>query len=202
PALGLDRDRLLPGQPVVVDVLADAADAVAAHRSLGAVGVEHDHPEVGLLRGGDQDEAVGADAGVAVADRDRQRRGIGDLLLEGVDVDVVVAGAVHLGEFHGPTWYLCRSLTSTRRHGYGTAVTLTVGIDEVGYGPKLGPLVVAAASASRPLPAGVVIGDSKKVFSQQKGIETLEPAVLGFLRAATFADLLAKLSAPMPCSPW
>ena len=81
-------------------------------------------------------------------------------------------------------------------------MTLTVGIDEVGYGPKLGPLVVAAASASRPLPAGVRIGDSKKVFSQQKGIETLEPAVLGFLRASTFADLLDKLSAPMPASPW
>jgi len=81
-------------------------------------------------------------------------------------------------------------------------VTLTIGIDEVGYGPKLGPLVVAAASSSRPLPAGVRIGDSKKVFSQQKGIETLEPAVLGFLRASTFADLLAKLSASMPVAPW
>jgi ribonuclease HII len=81
-------------------------------------------------------------------------------------------------------------------------VTLTVGIDEVGYGPKLGPLVVAAASASRPLPAGVRIGDSKKVFSQQKGIETLEPAVLGFLRAATFRELLQILSSPMPASPW
>jgi ribonuclease HII len=81
-------------------------------------------------------------------------------------------------------------------------VTLTVGIDEVGYGPSLGPLVVAAASASRPLPAGVRIGDSKKVFSQQKGIETLEPAVLGFLRAATFSELLKILSAPMPPSPW
>lgn len=81
-------------------------------------------------------------------------------------------------------------------------MALTVGIDEVGYGPSLGPLVVAAASASGPLPIGVRIGDSKKVFSQQKGIETLEPAVLGFLRASTFADLLGKLSAAVPESPW
>jgi ribonuclease HII len=81
-------------------------------------------------------------------------------------------------------------------------VTLTVGIDEVGYGPSLGPLVVAAASASRPLPAGIRIADSKKVFSQAKGIGTLEPAVLGFLRATTFSDLLEKLSSRVPESPW
>jgi ribonuclease HII len=79
---------------------------------------------------------------------------------------------------------------------------LTVGIDEVGYGPSLGPLVVAAACSAGRLPLGVSIGDSKKVFSQAKGIETLEPAVLGFLRATTFADLLGKLSAEMPAAPW
>ena len=75
-------------------------------------------------------------------------------------------------------------------------------MDEVGYGPHLGPLVVAGACAGGPLPLGVSIGDSKKVFSQQKGIGTLEPAVLGFLRASTFADLLCKLSAEMPDAPW
>ncbi|MBI3857197.1 MAG: hypothetical protein HY293_16040, partial [Planctomycetes bacterium] len=68
--------------------------------------------------------------------------------------------------------------------------------------PSLGPLVVAAAASDSPLPAGVAIGDSKKVFSQSKGVGTLEPAVLGFLRAPTFADLLRKLSATLPESPW
>src|SRR5438874_8832808 len=102
----------------------------------------------------------------------------------------------------GRPWYLRAELTSTRRGGYGTAVTLTVGIDEVGYSPSLGPLVVAGACSSRPLPIGVRIADSKKVFSQAKGIETLEPVVLGFHRAATFVELLAKLSARMPESPW
>jgi len=81
-------------------------------------------------------------------------------------------------------------------------VTLTVGIDEVGYGPCLGPLVVAAAASRDPLPAGVRIGDSKKVFSQARGVSTLEPAVLGFLQAGTFAELLDRLSARMPSSPW
>jgi ribonuclease HII len=79
---------------------------------------------------------------------------------------------------------------------------LTVGIDEVGYGPKLGPLVVAAAAARGPLPRGVRVGDSKKVFSQARGVGSLEPAVLGFLPSATFAELLARLSAELPDSPW
>ncbi len=79
---------------------------------------------------------------------------------------------------------------------------LTVGIDEVGYGPKLGPLVVAAAAARRPLGADVRIADSKKVFSQARGMGTLEPAVLGFLPAKSFEELLAKLSATMPEAPW
>ncbi|HVR86969.1 MAG TPA: hypothetical protein VMU54_21780 [Planctomycetota bacterium] len=81
-------------------------------------------------------------------------------------------------------------------------MTLTVGIDEVGYGPRLGPLVVCAAAARGPLPAGVRIADSKKVFSQQRGVSTLEPAVLGFLQAKTFSELLERLSAKAPSHPW
>lgn len=81
-------------------------------------------------------------------------------------------------------------------------MTLTVGIDEVGYGPRLGPLVVCAAAARGPLPAGVRIADSKKVFSQTRGVATLEPAVLGFLQATTFSELLEKLSAEAPSHPW
>ena len=79
---------------------------------------------------------------------------------------------------------------------------LTVGIDEVGYGPTLGPLVVCAAAARGPLPTGVRIADSKKVFSQERGVSTLEPAVLGFLQARTFAELLDRLSASAPSHPW
>ena len=81
-------------------------------------------------------------------------------------------------------------------------VVLTVGIDEVGYGPSLGPLVVVAAAARGPLPGSVRIADSKKVFSQARGIGTLEPAVLGFVPAPTVADLLIRLSSRLPDVPW
>jgi len=89
-------------------------------------------------------------------------------------------------------------------------MALLVGIDEAGYGPHLGPLVVAGAAvefdgASVPAPdlwgamsrwvrqraagAGqrVVVCDSKKAFisgDRARGIATLERAALGFLAAA------------------
>jgi hypothetical protein len=79
---------------------------------------------------------------------------------------------------------------------------LTVGIDEVGYGPSLGPLVVAAAAAREPLRSPVPVADSKKIFSQARGVGVLEPAVLGFVPAGTFRDLLQRLSAALPDAPW
>jgi ribonuclease HII len=81
-------------------------------------------------------------------------------------------------------------------------MSLTVGIDEVGYGPSLGPLVVAAVASRGRLPAGVRIADSKKVFSQSRGPSCLEPAVLGFLQARSFTELLDRLSAKAPPHPW
>lgn len=81
-------------------------------------------------------------------------------------------------------------------------MTLTVGIDEVGYGPRLGPLVVAAAFARNPLRAPVPIADSKKLYSPAKGLGGLEPAVLGFLREPTLADLVRRLGAELPDRPW
>jgi len=81
-------------------------------------------------------------------------------------------------------------------------VPLWVGIDEVGYGPKLGPLVVTAACARGPLRTELRIADSKKVFSQARGPGTLEPVVLGFVPAKTLAELLERLGARLPEAPW
>ena len=79
---------------------------------------------------------------------------------------------------------------------------ITIGIDEVGYGPYLGPLVVAAAVAREPLRCPVPLRDSKKIFCQARGVGTLEPAVLGYLPSPTFRTLCHRLQAALPSSPW
>ena len=61
------RVSILRNDAVVVDVFCEAADAVAAHFRLAAVGVDNAHPHVGLIAGHDDDDAVGADSRMAVA---------------------------------------------------------------------------------------------------------------------------------------
>ena len=101
---------------------------------------------------------------------------------------------------------------------------ILAGIDEAGYGPHLGPLVVASAAiefAAAPLPdpdlweslaahvckrpsrggTHVVICDSKVAYTSGGSLKTLERTVLGFLAAAghrprTFSELLRAMAAP------
>ncbi|GIW82243.1 MAG: hypothetical protein KatS3mg105_4050 [Gemmatales bacterium] len=92
-----------------------------------------------------------------------------------------------------------------------------VGIDEAGYGPNLGPLVMTAVACQVPAArlaadwwhilqnavrsqqrsdARMVIADSKQVYNPQRGLANLECSVLALLEAGptTFADLLKTLS--------
>ena len=86
------------GHVVVVQVLAHAADAVAAHFSLRAIGVEDTHLRIRLVGRRNKDNAVAADTEVRFTELDRKRLGIGHSLVEAIKIDIIVAAAVHLGE--------------------------------------------------------------------------------------------------------
>ncbi len=99
---------------------------------------------------------------------------------------------------------------------------ILAGIDEAGYGPTLGPLVVSAsvfrvpgtparpttgclpdlwealslAITRKPDKTRIAVNDSKKLFNQKKGLRNLEEAVLAFVRlkhGSTPRDLRALL---------
>lgn len=86
---------------------------------------------------------------------------------------------------------------------------ITVGIDEAGYGPTLGPLVVSAAAfritgapaeaevgeavpdlwvtlgdivSRKPRPSRIPVDDSKRLYRPGKGLSRLEEGILPFLR--------------------
>jgi len=99
---GVEGEGLLFHQAAVVEVTGEDPDAVAAFFGLGGVGVEDAQGE-GSAGGGQRspENAVGADAEVAVADAAdvrgrRQRAGVAR-----VHDDVVVAKGVVFGEAHG-----------------------------------------------------------------------------------------------------
>src|SRR5262249_25892560 len=95
-------ERIHPRQAVIVHIFADATDTVAAHLAATPVGVVHLHASVGSVGRADEDESIATNASAAVADLLRHRGWIRHLGDESIDVDVVVADAMHFGEkkFH------------------------------------------------------------------------------------------------------
>ena len=104
PAVGVERERHraagLGAQASAGGEAGQATAAVAAHGRERAVGVAVAHPEVGVGRVVERQQAVGADAGAARAEAARHRRQlvVGKAQEAVVEDDEVVAGAAHLGE--------------------------------------------------------------------------------------------------------
>ncbi len=110
-------------------------------------------------------------------------------------------------------------------------MAVVAGIDEAGYGPLLGPLVVSAVALDVPDPAAgedlwtrladvvtrstrdplrVAVDDSKRLFSQSRGVRHIERTALAFAAAAdrsatTFRSLLgavADVADDLDAYPW
>ncbi len=101
-------------------------------------------------------------------------------------------------------------------------MTVIAGIDEAGYGPRIGPFVVSSVVMELPTHCGydtnvwellkgaisdkvrdrrnrIVVNDSKKTFSQKVGLRLIEETVLSFIWSrngviTSFSDLLKLLS--------
>ena len=85
-----------------VEILAYTARGIATHHGFGAVGIEDAH---GVVCFWDRTlvneyQPVRTYAFVTVAPIFSSRRRVGYWVLHGVDIDIVVAASVHLGEWH------------------------------------------------------------------------------------------------------
>ena len=100
---GLEAYGILVGHTFVVQVFRHAPGTIATHHGFGTIIVEDAHGEVGIGTSGctNEDESVAAYAEVRSAPFDGCCGGVGDMMQEGVDVDVVVACPVHFGERNG-----------------------------------------------------------------------------------------------------
>jgi hypothetical protein len=86
---------------MIVNVLGYTADSIATHLPFAAIRIEHAHASVSPFRGADEDQAIRTNTEVPVANLDRQLIRINfQWLSDAVDVHIIVADAVHLGELH------------------------------------------------------------------------------------------------------
>lgn len=95
---------------------------------------------------------------------------------------------------------------------------LLVGIDEVGYGCRFGPFIATAVVLETPGPdlwkllhpqvcrspkeAGLPVCDSKKLFTQARGIKSLERTALSFLTPSPSLRELCAVLGSSASAPW
>ena len=96
----LEAYLLLCCQSTLKEILPDATARIAAHHSLRTVGIEDAHGEVGIRNSAViyQHKSIAADTLVAVAPFDSGSRRVGNRMARHINVDVVIATAVHLAK--------------------------------------------------------------------------------------------------------
>ena len=100
-----------PGVGPLIEILANAPRRIAAHHRFAAVGIEDTHRKVSLRhwRCSYQHQPVRTDTPMAVAPCNGSHRRVVNRVLHGIDVNIVVATAVHLCK---PD-FLCHTATFT-----------------------------------------------------------------------------------------
>ena len=99
-AFRFHQDGGFRNKPVVEQKFSHTANGVAAHFRARTVGIVHLHAKICDVRRADEHQTVPADAEVAVGQADGRGRRIGHRLGEAVDIDIVIAAALHFCKLH------------------------------------------------------------------------------------------------------
>ena len=85
---------------MLINILGHAAQAIATHFRFRAIRIEYAHACICLLRGHNQDQAVRANARMAITYDLGQTQGICYVFLLAVNIYVVIAKSMHLRKIH------------------------------------------------------------------------------------------------------
>ena len=100
PAAGVNRNCCFISQAIIIDIFCHTADTVSAHGAPGSIRIVHLHFKVRGIGWFDQNQPVGADAEMPVADLHRHLLRVFYFFLKTVDIDVIVADSLHFRKFH------------------------------------------------------------------------------------------------------
>jgi len=164
--------RLPSDEALVEDELGEAADAVPAHLGRAAVGVDDAHAAVRAFGGQQQDEAVGADAAMAIAEARGERRGIAREPATRVDVDEVVRRALELRELE-------------RRHAEDGLIARVRGWGKLSASARRARAAGPSAALAAPAPEGNLLAIAIYPYSGRNIVVPTAPSARVDLAAAS-----------------
>ena len=106
PGVGVHPERIVGRNAVVVEIFPDATNPVTAHLPAAAIRVIHLHAGMGRLRRADQNKPISTYTRPALTHLTGDPDGVGKLGVKRIDIDIVVADAVHLGKRKLHAYYL------------------------------------------------------------------------------------------------